>query len=458
MPRMPDTPPSPDPRARRAEPFAGRRARLAAALRDAGGGLAVVPTAPLRRRNGHDNDHPFRPASHFRWLTGFEEPEAWLLLDASGRSTLLLRPRDPEQELWDGPRLGLEAACDALGVDAAHPVAELDARVVDALVDQPALWTLFGAGDTLAPPVDRWLERARVRTARAGEPPGAHRDLAALIDEMRVVKDAHEIAALRRAADIAAAGHVRAMRACRPGLREYELEAELLHEFRRRGAAGPSYELIVAAGANACVLHHPAGDTELRAGELCLIDAGCEWDGYASDVTRTFPVDGRFGGPQRALYELVLAAQEAAVAATRPGARKQDAHWAAVRVIAQGLLDLGLLKRDALGSLDDVVASGAYRRFFMHGTGHWLGLDVHDVGDYLSATEAPVEQPDGHGGRVVRRPSRRLVPGMVLPSSPACTCRPHPTSTSAGGASASASRTTRSSPPTAASCSAAACR
>jgi Xaa-Pro aminopeptidase len=302
-------------------------------------------------------------------------------------------------------------------------VDQLDTRIAELLLDQPALWTLFGSTDTLPPRVEHWLELARSR-APVRAAPHAHRDLGPLVDEMRLVKDAHEIDTMRHAAAIAAAAHARAMRAARPGLREYELEAELLHEFRRRGATGPAYETIVASGANACVLHHPAGDDELRDGELCLIDAGCEWQGYASDVTRTFPVNGRFSGPQRALYDLVCAAQEAAVDATRPGARKQDAHWAAVRVISQGLLDLKLLRSDAVGTLDDVIEKAAYRRFFMHGTGHWLGLDVHDVGSYVSLAEDPVEQPDGLGGRVVCRPSRRLEPGMVVTIEPGLYVRP----------------------------------
>jgi Xaa-Pro aminopeptidase len=253
-----------------------------------------------------------------------------------------------------------------------------------------------------------------------------------VLDEMRLVKDASELALMRRAAAISAGAHVRAMRASARWLRhepqgdwrEYHLEAELLHEFRRHGAQSPAYPSIVAAGANACVLHYAAGDTPLRPGELCLIDAGCELDGYASDITRTFPCDGRFTPAQRELYELVLAAQDAAVAATRPGARQRDAHHAAVRVLSQGLLDLGLLDRNTHGTVDDVVERAAYRRYYMHGTGHWLGRDVHDVGNYLQDDEAPVPQPDGLGGRVVRKPSRILQPGMVVTIEPGIYVRP----------------------------------
>ena len=209
-------------------------------------------------------------------------------------------------------------------------------------------------------------------------------------------------------------------------MREYEIEAELLHEFRRHGAQSPAYPSIVAAGANACVLHYAAGDTELRAGELCLIDAGCELDGYASDITRTFPADGRFTPAQRELYDIVLAAQDAAASATRPGARQRDAHYAAVRVLAQGMLDTGLLARNTAGDVDAVVESTAYRQYYMHGTGHWLGRDVHDVGEYLSLSEAAVEQADGLGKRVLMPPSRLLEPGMVVTLEPGIYVRPAP--------------------------------
>ncbi len=209
-------------------------------------------------------------------------------------------------------------------------------------------------------------------------------------------------------------------------MREYEIEAELLHEFRRHGAQAPAYTSIVAAGANACVLHYAAAAAELRAGELCLIDAGCELDGYASDVTRTFPADGRFTPAQRELYDIVQAAQEAAIAATHPGARHRDAHHAAVRVLAQGMLDTGLLDRREVGGLDAVIESAAYRQFYMHGTGHWLGRDVHDAGEYLSLDEPAAEEADGMGGRVVKKPSRRLEAGMVVTLEPGIYVRPAP--------------------------------
>ena len=411
------------------EPFAERRRRLAATLREAGGGVAVLPTAAEQRRNG-DNDHPYRHDSYFHYLTGFDEPGGWLVLEANGRSTLFCRPRDPEREIWDGVRLGPEAAPAALGVDAAFVLDQLDAKLPELLAGQPAVWLPFGVHTGLTARVEGWLAALRARSRLGVEAPATLRDASVPLDEMRLVKDAAEIDTMRRAAAISAGAHARAMRFAAARLREgrplheYEVEAELLHEFRRHGAQSPAYPSIVAAGANACVLHYAAGAARLEPGRLCLVDAGCELDGYASDITRTFPADGRFTGPQRALYELVLAAQEAAIDATRPGARKQDAHWAAVRAIAEGLLELGLLSRDKDGDVDAVVASAAYRRYYMHGTGHWLGREVHDVGEYLALDEVPVEQPDGLGGRVVRKPSRRLVPGMVVTIEPGLYVRP----------------------------------
>jgi Xaa-Pro aminopeptidase len=419
--------------------YAQRRARLAAALRAAGGGVALLGTASLPLRNG-DSEHAYRHASAFFHLTGFAEPNAWLVLRADGHCVLFCQPRDEAREIWDGVRLGPEAATARLGADEAWPVTALDERMPALLAGQDAVWLPFASAAAEGSHVARWLEALRGRTREGLAAPTQQRDLQPLVDEMRLVKDAHELSLMRRAGAISAQAHARAMQFCARTLRggaagvaEHEIEAELLHEFRRHGAAGPAYTPIVAAGANACVLHYVAGSAELglaaaaaelRRGELCLIDAGCEYGSYAADVTRTFPADGRFTPAQRALYELVVAAQQAAVAATRPGARKQDAHWAAVRVLAQGMLDVGLLKRDAHGSLDDVIDTAAYRRFFMHGTGHWLGLDVHDAGEYLARDEAPVEQPDGYGGRVVKHPSRKLVPGMVLTIEPGLYVRP----------------------------------
>ena len=411
-------------------PFVARRARLAAALRETGGGVAIVPTAPERQRNS-DNDHPYRHGSDFHYLTGFAEPGAWLVIESDGRSTLVCRPKDPEREIWDGIRLGPDAAPAALGVDAAVALAALDETMVARLGDQPAVWWSFdtpGLGERIG----AWLEGVRAQSRQGVEAPTVQRDLAPLLAEMRLRKDAGEIATMKRAASISAAAQARVMRFCATrfaadpsaSIAEYEIEAELLHEFRRAGAEGPAYASIVAAGSNACILHYTPGAARLRAGELCLVDAACELEGYASDVTRTFPADGRFSAAQRELYDIVEAAQRAAIDATRPGARLRDAHAAAVRVLAQGMLDTGLLDRDVVGDLDAVIESAAYRRFYMHGTGHWLGRDVHDVGDYQAADEAPVAQPDWLGSTVVKKPSRKLEAGMVVTIEPGLYVRP----------------------------------
>ncbi len=411
-------------------PFAPRRRLIAETLRVAGGGVAIVPTAPERQRNS-DNDHAYRHGSDFHYLTGFAEPGAWLVIGADGRTTVVVRPKDVERELWDGIRLGPDAAPTVLGVDAACALDRLDETMVEALSNQPAVWWPFEMPG-LGARIEGWLERVRAKSRAGVEAPRAQNDLAPVLAEMRLVKDAGEIETMRRAAAISADAHLRAMRFCAgrfahdrcDAIPEYEIEAEFLHEFRRRGADGPAYGTIVAAGANACVLHYTPGATKLRAGELCLIDAGCELDGYASDITRTFPADGRFTPAQRELYEIVEAAQRAAIDATRPGARLRDGHAAAVRVLAEGMLASGLLDRKVVGDVDTVIESAAYRQFYMHGTGHWLGRDVHDVGDYQQADEAPIDQPDGQGGRVVKKPSRKLEPGMVVTIEPGLYVRP----------------------------------
>ncbi|MEY4563011.1 MAG: hypothetical protein RLZZ618_2288 [Pseudomonadota bacterium] len=411
--------------------YRDRRQHLAQRLREAGGGLAIVPTAPERARNG-DNDHPFRYDSHFHYLSGFDEPQSWLVLRSDGHSILFCRTHNAENEIWDGRRLGPDAAPEQLGVDEAHPIERLDELMPDLIGHQNAVWTLFGGTGAAEQRLNGWLAMARARSRQGVENAVHHRDLALLLDEMRLTKDPHELGTMRRAARISAGAHARAMRFCgerfgaapQGGVREYEIEAELLHEFRRHGAQSPAYPSIVAAGANACVLHYAAGNTELRAGDLCLIDAGCELDGYASDISRTFPANGRFSGPQRTLYDIVLAAQAAAIAVTRPGQRQRDAHHAAVRVLTQGMFDTGLLNANSHGTVDDAITSTAYRQFYMHGTGHWLGLDVHDVGDYLSADEAAYEHPDGQGNLVVRKPSRVLQAGMVVTIEPGLYVRP----------------------------------
>jgi Xaa-Pro aminopeptidase len=358
---------------------AERRRRLAAAL---GEGVAVIPTAPERVRN-RDSHYPYRYDSYFYYLTGFQEPGAVLVLAGGGapRALLYCREKNPEREIWDGFRHGPEGARERFGFDEAHPVAALDEAMPALLADRPALWYPVGADAEWDARAMRWLNAVRAN-ARAGvAAPQELHDVRAPLDEMRLLKDAHELALMRRAAAISAAAHRRAMLAARPGRREYEVEAELLHEFRVSGAQFPAYAPIVAGGANACVLHYVQNDAQLHDGALLLVDAGCELEGYAADITRTFPVSGRFSGAQREVYEIVLAAQRAAMDKVRAGNAWNEPHDAAVRVLAQGMLDLKLLA----GSLDEALEKETYKRFYMHRTGHWLGLDVHDAGDYKRA-------------------------------------------------------------------------
>ncbi len=388
-------------------PHSLRRRRLAERMRARGGGVAIVFTAPEVMRN-RDSDYPYRWDSYFHYLTGFTEPEAALVLRVTAEgfeSTLFCREKNAEREIWDGYRHGPERAQAVVGVDRALAFGALDEQMPQLLADQPALWYALGSDPALDARIQRWLAAVRAQ-ARAGvAAPTQAFDVRAELDEMRLVKDEHELDVMRRAGAISAAAHVRAMQATRPGKHEYEVEAELLHEFRRHGSQFPAYGSIVAGGRNACVLHYRENNARLRDGDLLLIDAGCELDGYASDITRTFPVNGRFGGPQRALYDVVLAAQAAAIAATAPGRRFIEPHDAAVRVLAQGMVDHGLLQ----GSVDGAIESGAYKRFYMHRTGHWLGMDVHDCGEY---------REPGEPGTGETRPWRILRPGMVLTVEP----------------------------------------
>ncbi|MDR2837379.1 MAG: aminopeptidase P N-terminal domain-containing protein [Azonexus sp.] len=356
-------------------PFLTRRQRL---LKIIGDGIAVMPTAPEAVRN-RDTHHPYRFDSYFWYLSGFPEPEAVVVLVGGKRpkSILFCREKHEEREIWEGYRYGPKAARTTFGFDAAYSIAQFDSKFPELLADRETLWHTVG-GD---PAWDKRLAAALnvVRgQARAGkEAPRVIRDLRAELDAMRLIKDDFEAEIQQRAADITSAAHARAMRACRPGMMEYELEAELTHEFRRHGGVH-AYPPIVAGGANACVLHYVENDKPLAAGGLVLIDAGCEIAGYAADITRTFPVAGRFSAAQKDVYEIVLAAQTAAFAAIAPGRRFTEAHEAAVRVLTQGLVDLKLLA----GDLDNLIEKEAYRRYYMHRTSHWLGLDVHDAGDY----------------------------------------------------------------------------
>jgi Xaa-Pro aminopeptidase len=384
-----------------AAPFIERRRRLIARMGD---GVAVIPTAPEKLRN-RDTSYPYRADSYFHYLTGFPEPEAVLVLVAGkeARSILFCRERDVDKEIWDGYRYGPEGAKESFGFDETHPIKELDEKLPNLLANRPTLWYSLGHDEAWDKRITATLNVVRAQSRAGKRAPSQIHDVRAVLDEMRLIKDEHEIALLRRAAAIAAGAHRRAMRATAPGRFEYEIEAELLHEFRRHGCQYPAYTPIVASGANACVLHYVENHKRIEEGELVLIDAGGELDGYASDITRTFPANGRFGGPQADVYDLVLDAQAAAITAIKPGATFVAPHDAAVRVLAQGMVDMKLLE----GSVDGVIESEAYKRFYMHRTGHWMGLDVHDAGEYK---EADAWRP--------------LAPGMVLTVEPGCYIRP----------------------------------
>jgi Xaa-Pro aminopeptidase len=381
--------------------YAERRRLLAERMQT---GVAVIPTAPERPRN-RDSHYPYRYDSYFHYLTGFGEPEAVLVLVAGPepKSILFCREKNLEREIWDGFRYGPEAARDAFSFDEAHPIGLLDEMMPKLLADQPSLYFHLGADRSWDARAVCWLGEVRAEVRNGVTAPAAIQDVRVLLDEMRLIKGAEEIATMRRAAEISAAAHRRAMQHVRPGHYEYEVEAELLHEFRRHGSPAPAYSSIVAGGANACVLHYVDNGALLRDGDLLLIDAACELGGYAADITRTFPVNGHYSAAQKDIYEMVLAAQAAAIGAVMPGANWDDPHQAALKVLAQGLIDFGL----CAGSTDAVLESGDYKRFYMHKTGHWLGMDVHDVGDYK------------RGGQW-----RNLEAGMVLTIEPGCYIRP----------------------------------
>lgn len=386
--------------------FLARRKRLLKAIGD---GVAIVPTAPevIRNRDAH---HPYRFDSYFWYLTCFPEPEAVVVLVGGKRpkSILFCREKHEEREIWDGYRYGPKAAKAAFGFDAAYSIEQLDKKLPELLVDRDTLWHAIGHDVAWDARIAKALNAVRAQTRAGKRAPRAIHDLRAELDAMRLVKDAAELTIMQRAADIASAGHARAMRACRPGMAEYELEAELTYEFRKRGADAHAYTPIVAGGANACVLHYVENNKLLNDNTLVLIDAGCEVEGYAADITRSFPVNGRFNAAQKDVYEIVLAAQEAAFAATAPGRHFMEAHDAAVRVLTQGLIDLKLLA----GDLDNLIEKGDYKRFYMHRTGHWLGLDVHDAGEYKVGEQWTTLQP---GMTITVEPGLYIRPADGIP-------------------------------------------
>jgi Xaa-Pro aminopeptidase len=383
-------------------PHVKRRDRLAKIL---GEGVVLLPTAPEVPRNG-DATFAYRWDSSFYYLTGFREPDAVLaiVLGKKPRHILFCREKNIEREIWDGFRFGPPMAKEIFGFDEAYPISELSRMIPELIGHQKTLYTTIGANAEWDARVTRWLNRVRER----GVAPCELHDVLQPIGEMRLRKDAAEIEIMRRAGKISSGAHARAMRMARPGMHEYEVEAELLHEFVKHGARQPAYGSIVAAGGNACVLHYQENTARINKGDLMLIDAGCELESYAADITRTFPVGGKFSAAQRDVYEVVLAAQMACIKAVKPGNAFGKYHDVAVEVLAQGLIDLKLCK----GSRDAVIESGAYRQFYMHRAGHWLGLDVHDAGWY--------RHPRGkHAGKYVT-----LEPGMVVTVEPGLYIRP----------------------------------
>ncbi len=355
------------------------RARRDRVIEKMGTGVLVLATAPevIRNRDAH---FPYRYDSHFHYLTAFPEPEAVLVLVSAPepKQILFCREKNMEREIWDGFRFGPEAALETFRFDATFAYDKLDEELPKLLENQPTLHYAIGFDAAWDARMLGWLNAVRAKGRSGVSAPAALLDARAIVDEMRLIKDAHELALMQRAADISSAGHRAALRACKPGMGEWEIEAELLYHFRKGGCQAPAYTSIVAGGANACVLHYVGNDQPLHAGDLLLIDAAGEYHGYAADITRTFPVSGRFSPAQRDIYEIVLAAQFAAIAAVKPGNTWNAPHDAALRVLTQGMRDLKLLD----GELDGLLEQEAYKPFYMHKTGHWLGMDVHDVGDY----------------------------------------------------------------------------
>ncbi|WP_407460415.1 aminopeptidase P N-terminal domain-containing protein [Xanthomonas campestris pv. raphani] len=360
--------------------------------------ILILPAAPERVRS-HDTHYPYRQDSDFWYLSGFPEPEAVLVLVPGrkyGEAILFCRERDAEREAWDGPRAGQEGAVAQYGMDDAYPIDDVDEILPGLLEGRSRVYYHFGRDVDFDLKLIGWLKRVREQVRHGAQPPHEFLELGHLLHEQRLFKSRDEIALMQQAADISVRAHRAAMRLARPGVHEYQLQAEIEREFRAADA-WPAYGSIVGTGSNACVLHYRANNARSRDGELVLVDAGAEYRGYAADITRTFPVNGRFSAAQRALHDLVGAAQAAALAQAQPGIAYEAGHLAAVQALTEGLLRLGLLK----GTLERNLAEGHYKRFYRHKTGHWLGLDVHDVGEYRLAGE-----------------SRLLEPGMVFTIEP----------------------------------------
>ena len=382
--------------------FSARRHRLMQKMVE---GIAIIPTSPELIRN-RDSHYPFRFDSYFYYLTAFKEPESVLFIIAGTepKTVLFCRDKDMEREIWDGFRYGPAAAVAEFGIDEAYSIHQLDEIAPKLIANQSKLFYSLAADTAWDSRVTAWLNQLRSQARTGVSAPDEIVDVRKHLDEMRLCKSAYEIETMRQSANIAAAAHQRAMQFAKPSMMEYQVEAEFLHEFYRRGAQAPAYTSIVAGGPNACTLHYNANNAKLRDGDLLLIDAGCELDGYASDITRTFPVNGKFSAAQKDLYELVLASQAAAIAKVSPSNHWNAPHEAALDVLIRGFIDVGL----CTGSPEEVLETGSYRQFYMHRTGHWLGLDVHDAGEYK----------DRQGNW------RMLEKGMALTVEPGCYVRP----------------------------------
>ncbi|MGB0732653.1 MAG: Xaa-Pro aminopeptidase [Pontibacterium sp.] len=379
--------------------FAHRRNALVAKMGP--GSIAIIRSATMMPRNS-DVDYPFRQNSDFYYLTGFDEPNAVLVLinndaERPSRAVLFCQAKDPEMEIWHGYRCGPEAAVSAYGVDEAFPIDDLDERMPELMNAQERVYYSLGNDAELDAQVVDWLNTLRQKSRQGMTAPTAMVLLDKLLHEMRLFKSAEEAELMRQAGEISAQAHIRAMQVCKPGMTEFQLEAEIIHHFAMNGSRQAAYPSIVGGGDNACVLHYTENSQPLMDGDLVLIDAGCEHDYYAGDITRTFPVNGTFTAPQKAVYELVLAAQEACLELVKPGTPWLAVHDRSVEVLTQGLIDLGLLQ----GDLESLIETGAYREFYMHRIGHWLGMDVHDVGDYKLGDDW-----------------RALEPGMVMTVEP----------------------------------------
>jgi Xaa-Pro aminopeptidase len=375
--------------------------------------IVILNTAPEVARN-RDSEYAYRHDSDFYYLTGFTEPEAFLVIQTIGDKTtthLFCRPKDLEREIWDGIRLGPEAAPEELGIDHAYSISDLDTKMPELMIGFDQVFTRNHNNELMDQYLRTWTGELAKKSRLGISKPSVFQDVERLVHDMRLLKDANEIAIMQQAAWISSQAHLAAMKRSKPGLKEYHLEADILYTFRNHGSESVAYNSIVATGENACVLHYRAADSILKDGDLCLIDAGCELLGYASDITRTFPVNGKFSPAQAQAYNIVLAAQEAAIAKCRVGESFQAPHDAALEVLTKGLFEMGILNQQQHGSIENAIENKAYQPYYMHRTSHWLGMDVHDVGSYREPNDP-------------NKAWRILQPNMVLTVEPGLYFRP----------------------------------